>query len=97
MQDLRDGADEQRLRQPGHALEQAMPTAKKGHEQLLDNLPLTDDHAANLLGHLLIRGGEFSYGLGFRGERRVGGRHGSARVWWSQGEAMTHSKWRFDV
>ncbi len=44
-------------------------------EQLLDHFRLADDNLADLLGHLLVRGGEVTDNLGFlmrsRHERRV--------------------------
>ncbi len=73
VQDLRDGADQQRLGQARHADEQAMAAAEEGHEQFLDHFLLADDDAADLLGHLLIGGGKITNGLGF------GGRNG--RIW----------------
>ena len=48
IQDSRNRADEQRLGQPRHADEQAMPSAEQAHQHLLDDLLLADDHLADL-------------------------------------------------
>ena len=64
---LRDGADQQRLGQAGHADQQAVAAAEQGHQQLLDDLVLADDDLADLLGHLLVGGGEIADGLRFGG------------------------------
>ena len=43
-------ADHQRLGQPRHAHQQAVPAGEHRHQQLLDHLLLPDDHPAELLG-----------------------------------------------
>ena len=48
-QALGQGADHQRLGQPGHAFEDAVAAAEQGDQQLLDDLVLADDDAAELL------------------------------------------------
>ena len=44
-------ADHQRLRQPRHALQQAVPAGEDGGEHLLDHLVLPDDDLLQLLLH----------------------------------------------
>ena len=46
---LRQRADHQRLGQAGHAFEDAVAPAEQGDQQLLDDLVLADDDAAQLL------------------------------------------------
>ena len=48
-QALGQGADHQRLGQAGHAFEDAVAPAEQGDQQLLDDLVLADDDAAELL------------------------------------------------
>jgi hypothetical protein len=48
-QALGQGADHQGLGQPRHALQDAVPPAEQGDQQLLDDLVLAHDHAAQLL------------------------------------------------
>ena len=81
LQDPGDRADQQRLRQPRHADQQAVPAAEQGDQQLLDDIVLPDDDLADLLAHARVRGGEAADGLGllladgFGGEIRIEG-HG---------------------
>ena len=42
-------ADQQRLGQPRHAFEHAVPAAEQADQQLLDDLVLADDHLRQLL------------------------------------------------
>ncbi len=51
-------ADHQRLRQPRHALQQAMPAGEDGGEHLLDDLVLPNDDLLQLLLHQLPMLGE---------------------------------------
>ena len=51
-------AHQQRLGQPGHAFQQAMPAAEQRDQHLLDHVVLADDHAGKLLLDLLERGAE---------------------------------------
>ena len=57
VEDLADGADHQRLGQAGHADEQAVAAREDGGEDLLDDLGLADDDAAQLLEHLACASG----------------------------------------
>ena len=52
VEDLADRADHERLGQAGHADEQAVAAREDGGEDLLDDLGLADDDAAELLEHL---------------------------------------------
>ena len=56
-------ADHQRLGQPRHADQQAVPAGEHGHQQLLDHLLLADDHPAQLLGDQPVGLVEFLDGL----------------------------------
>jgi hypothetical protein len=47
VQDLRDGLDEQRLRQPGHPRDQAMAAREERHQHLVDDFVLSDDDLAD--------------------------------------------------
>ena len=49
----RQRADHQRLRQAGHAFQQAMAAAEQRDQHLLDHVVLADDHAGELLLELL--------------------------------------------
>ena len=44
----------QRLRQPGHALQDAVPAGEDGHQELLDDLVLADDLPGHLLADLVV-------------------------------------------
>ena len=48
-------ADHQRLGQARHADQQAVAAGEQGDQQLLDHLPLADDHLRQLRSNLLIR------------------------------------------
>src|SRR6267378_5057952 len=48
IQDLREGGDEEGLREPGDAHEEAMPVGDEHREELLDDLVLAHDHLAQL-------------------------------------------------
>ena len=52
VEDLADRADHERLGQARHADEQAVAAREDGGEDLLDDLGLADDDAAELLDHL---------------------------------------------
>jgi len=43
-----DGADHQRLGQPGHADEQAVAAGQDREQELLQHIPLADDHLGRL-------------------------------------------------
>ena len=47
-------ADHQRLGQPRHADQQAVPAGEQGDQQLLDHLLLADDDLAQLVGDAAI-------------------------------------------
>ena len=51
VQDLADRADHERLGQARHADQQAMAAGEDGRQDLLDDLRLADDDAAELLEH----------------------------------------------
>ena len=53
VEDLRDRADHERLGQTGHADQQAMAAGEDRGQDLLDHVGLADDHAAELLDHLV--------------------------------------------
>ena len=57
VEDLADGADHERLGQAGHADEQAVAAREDGGQDLLDDLGLADDDAAQLVEHLRARSG----------------------------------------
>ena len=48
IEDLRDGLDQQRLREAGHARDQAVPAREERDQDLIDDVILADDHLANL-------------------------------------------------
>jgi hypothetical protein len=50
VENLRDGLDEERLRQAWHAGDQAVAAREERHQHLIDDLVLPDDHLADL-GH----------------------------------------------
>ena len=52
VEDLADRADHERLGQSGHADEQAVAAREDGGQDLLDDLALADDDAAELAEHL---------------------------------------------
>ncbi len=52
-------ADQQRLAQPGHAFQQAMPADEQAGQHAVDDLVVADDDAADLLADGLIAGHEF--------------------------------------
>ena len=54
MQDSRDGADQQRLGQAGHADQEYMPTGEQAGEQVFDHRLLADDHPGDLVAHPAI-------------------------------------------
>ena len=56
LQDLGNGAHQQRLGQPGNSLEQAMPTGEQRDQQLVNNLVLTDNRLADLFSHAGVGG-----------------------------------------
>ncbi len=60
VENLRDRADHERLGQAGHADEQAVPAGEDGGEDLLDDLGLADDDAAELVEHRSAVCGELS-------------------------------------
>ena len=62
-QGLGQRADHQRLRQPRHAHQQAVPAGEHGHQQFLDHLPLPDDHLAQPLDDPPVGCAEFLNGL----------------------------------
>ena len=49
IEDLGERLDEQRLRQPGHAGQQAVAAGEERDQHLLDDLVLTDDDLAELV------------------------------------------------
>ena len=51
IENLRERADDQRLRQPRHADQQAMPARENRREDLLDHQILADDHLLQLALH----------------------------------------------
>ena len=70
-------ADHQRLRQAGHADEQAMAAGEERDEQLLDHLVLADDAFADFVGDAAVGFAEALDGLrscGFGHEERFRGR-----------------------
>jgi hypothetical protein len=75
--DSGDGADEQRLRQPRHADQEAVAPAEQGHDHLFDHLMLPHDDLADLVGHPFVGGSDLLHRLDFRGRHRVGFREGS--------------------
>ena len=50
---LRQRGDEQRLGQPGHALQQQVPAGEQRDQQPLDDDVLADDDRADALAHVL--------------------------------------------
>ena len=62
-QGVGQGADHQRLGQARHAHQQAVPAGEHGDQQFFDDLPLADDHAAQLLGDQPVGLVEFLDGL----------------------------------
>ena len=52
------------LGQPGNAHEQAVPAREDGRKDLLDDIGLSDDHAPELVHHLLPAGAELIENLG---------------------------------
>ena len=58
VENLRDRADHERLGQAGHADQQAVPAGEDRGEDLLDDLALPDDDAAELVEHGDAVGGE---------------------------------------
>src|SRR5262249_2158729 len=69
-EDLRERGDEQRLREPGDADEQAVPAREERHEELVDHVPHADDllvelapdlpgRLAELLDLLALEGADF--------------------------------------
>ena len=48
VEDLRDGLDQQRLGESGHAGDQAVPAGEERDEHLIDDLVLPDDDLADL-------------------------------------------------
>jgi hypothetical protein len=54
-QHIRDGLDRERLREPGHALEQHVAAGQQGHEQPLEHPLLADDDALDLEQRCLER------------------------------------------
>ena len=58
VQNLRDGADEQRFRQPRHADEQAVTAGEDRGEHLLDHFALPDDDPPKLIEHCDAVGGK---------------------------------------
>ena len=51
---LRQRVHHQRLRQPGHALQDAVSAGEDGHQQLLDDIVLADDLPGHLLADLIV-------------------------------------------
>ena len=48
---LRQGADQQRLADPRHTLEQRVPARKQTHQDAVDDRRIPNDHAADLIAH----------------------------------------------
>ncbi len=51
---LRQRMHHQRLRQPGHAFQDAVSAGEDGHQQLLDDVVLADDLPGHLLADLIV-------------------------------------------
>jgi hypothetical protein len=70
IQDLRDGLDQKRLREPGHAGDQTMAPGEERDQHLIDDVLLTDDHLADFredafapCGEARRDGGEIGVGV----------------------------------
>jgi hypothetical protein len=54
VQRLRQRADQQRLGQTGHALQKCVTAGEDGHQHLLDDFVLADDHLGQLVADAVV-------------------------------------------
>src|SRR5690606_12928504 len=84
VQDVSEGADEQRLGQPRNADEQAVTAGEERSQEVLDDVPLADDPFLNLPDDLRLGRGELLH----RGEVLGAGRGERALIWRRHGAVL---------